>query len=136
MAGHSHGISTEAVAKKLHHNGYPLPGVPAIITTDQGGQFSLVFLQPKTNVGNTTNSNHPFHFLPNGMVERLHRTPKQAIRVTIQKGQSLTSGLGLRACIKEDLNALAKWYLEKTLVLPGNSFNLQVRPQLIPPSFL
>ncbi|GFV48746.1 retrovirus-related Pol polyprotein from transposon 412 [Trichonephila clavipes] len=48
-------ISAEAVAKTSS-----LFGVPAIISTDQGGQFHTVSssLQPETNVGNTTNSNH------------------------------------------------------------------------------
>ncbi|GFY68495.1 unconventional myosin-Id [Trichonephila inaurata madagascariensis] len=83
-------------------------GVPAIITTDQEGQFqSRLLYSLKQMLGIQRIRTTPYHPSSNGMVERLNRTLKQAIRCHNTKWtESLPVVLlGLRACIKEDLNA-------------------------------
>ncbi|GFT13550.1 retrovirus-related Pol polyprotein from transposon 17.6 [Trichonephila clavipes] len=101
-------------------------GVPAIITTDQGGQFqSRLLYILKQMLGIQRIRTTPYHPFSNGMVERLHRTLKQAIRCHDTKWtESLPVVLlGLRACIKEDLNATcAEMVFGKTIVLSGEFF--------------
>ncbi|GFS47634.1 gag-Pol polyprotein [Trichonephila inaurata madagascariensis] len=73
------------------------------------------------------------------MVERLHRTLKQAIRCHDTKWtESLPVVLlGLRACIKEDLNAsCAEMVFEKTIVLPGEIFEPSSQTPTDPSEFL
>ncbi|GFV88655.1 gag-Pol polyprotein [Trichonephila clavipes] len=73
------------------------------------------------------------------MVERLHRTLKQAIRCHVIKWtESLPVVLlGLRACIKEDLNAsCAEMVIGKTIVLPGEFFEPSSQTPTDPSEFL
>ncbi|GFY66646.1 gag-Pol polyprotein [Trichonephila inaurata madagascariensis] len=73
------------------------------------------------------------------MVERLHRTLKQAIRCHDTKWtESLPVVLlGLRACIKEDLNAsCAEMVFRKTIVLPGEFFEPSSQTPTDPSEFL
>ncbi|GFT00435.1 hypothetical protein TNCV_1981701 [Trichonephila clavipes] len=119
-------ISTEAVAKSFIANWISRFGVLAIITTDQGGQFQsrlLYSLKQMLEIQRIRTT--PYHPSSNGMVERLHRTLKQAIRCHDTKWtKSLPVVLlGLLACIKEDLNAsCAEMVFGKTIVLPGEFF--------------
>ncbi|GFY65666.1 transposon Tf2-9 polyprotein [Trichonephila inaurata madagascariensis] len=68
-------ISAEAVAKTFITNWISRFGVPAIITTDEGGQFqshhlySLKFMLGIQRIRTT-----PYHPSSNSMVKRLHRT--------------------------------------------------------------
>ncbi|GFV00923.1 hypothetical protein TNCV_1387371 [Trichonephila clavipes] len=119
-------ISAEAVAKSFIANWISRFGVPAIITTDQGGQFQFRLLYSlKQILGMQRIRTIPYHPSSNGMVERLHRTLKQAIRChdTIWTESLPVVLLGLRACIKEDLNAsCAEMVFGKTIALPGEFF--------------
>ncbi|GFY41108.1 integrase catalytic domain-containing protein [Trichonephila inaurata madagascariensis] len=119
-------ISTEAVAKSFIVNWISLFGVPAIITTDQGGQFRFRLLKSlKQMLGIQRIRTTTYHPSSNGMVERLHCTLKQAIRCHDTKWtESLPVVLlGLRACIKGDLNAsCAEMVFGKTIVLPLEFF--------------
>ncbi|GFY71720.1 transposon Tf2-9 polyprotein [Trichonephila inaurata madagascariensis] len=119
-------ISAEAVAKTFIANWISRFGVPAIITTDQGGHFqSRLLYSLKQMLGIRRIQTTPYHPSSNGMVERLHRNLKQAIRCHDTKWtESLPVVLlGLRACIKEDLNAsCAEMVFGKTIVLPGEFF--------------
>ncbi|GFV83674.1 transposon Ty3-I Gag-Pol polyprotein, partial [Trichonephila clavipes] len=73
--------SAEAVAKSFIANWISRFGVPAIITTDQGGQFqSRLLYSLKQMLGIQRFRTTPYHPSSNGMVERLHRTLKQVIR--------------------------------------------------------
>ncbi|GFY50191.1 integrase catalytic domain-containing protein [Trichonephila inaurata madagascariensis] len=67
----------------------------------------------------------PYHPSSNCMVERLHRTLKQSIRCHDTKWTVSLKVvlLGLRAHIKEDLNASCiEMVFGKTIVLPGEFF--------------
>ncbi|GFY59856.1 integrase catalytic domain-containing protein [Trichonephila inaurata madagascariensis] len=118
-------ISAEAVAKSFIANWISRFGVPANITPDQGGQFqSRLLYSLKQMLGIQRIRTTPYH-PSNGVVERLHRTLKQFIRCHDTKWtESLPVVLlGLRACIKEDLNAsCAEMVFGKTIVLPGKYF--------------
>ncbi|GFV45750.1 retrovirus-related Pol polyprotein from transposon 412 [Trichonephila clavipes] len=73
-------ISTEALAKSFIANWISLFGVPAIITTDQGGQLQSRLYSLKQMLGIQRIRTTPYHPSSNGMVVCLHRTIKQAIR--------------------------------------------------------
>ncbi|GFT83400.1 integrase catalytic domain-containing protein [Trichonephila clavipes] len=117
-------ISAEAVANSFIANWISRFGAPAIITTDQGGQFQSRLLYSLKQILGIRIT--PYHHSSNGMVERLHRTLKQAIRCHDTKWtESLPVVLlGLRSCIKEDLNVYPalKWYLEKALCFQEREF--------------
>ncbi|GFS86396.1 gag-Pol polyprotein [Trichonephila clavipes] len=72
------------------------------------------------------------------MVERLHRTLKQAIRCHDTKIESVPVVLlGLRACIKEDLNAsCAEMVFGETIVHPGEFFEPSCQTPTDPSEFL
>ncbi|GFY67369.1 transposon Tf2-6 polyprotein [Trichonephila inaurata madagascariensis] len=131
-------ISAEAGAKSFITNWISRFGVLVIITTDQGGQFqSRLLYSLKQMLG----------------IQRIRTTPTTLLRIVwlnvssypqasysvsrYKMDRVATSGpVGLRACIKEDLNAsCAEMVFGKLLCFQENSLNLQVRPQLIPPSF-
>ncbi|GFV60031.1 hypothetical protein TNCV_874392 [Trichonephila clavipes] len=119
-------ISAEAVAESFIAIWISRFGVPAIITTDQGGQFqSHILYSLKQMLGIQRIRITPYHPSSKGMVERLHRNLKKAIRCLDTKwtqSQPVVL-LGLRACIKDDLNAFcAEMVFGKTIVLPGKIF--------------
>ncbi|GFU40357.1 retrovirus-related Pol polyprotein from transposon 297 [Trichonephila clavipes] len=133
-------ISAEAVAKSFIANWISRFGVPAIITTDQGGQFqSRLLYSLKQMLGIQRIQTTLYHPSSNGMVERLHRTLKQATRCHDTKWtESLPVVLlGLQAFIKEDLNAsCAKMVFGKTIVLPGKFFEPSSQTPIDPSEFL
>ncbi|GFY76775.1 integrase catalytic domain-containing protein [Trichonephila inaurata madagascariensis] len=133
-------ISTEAVAKSFIANWISRFGVPAIITTDQGGQFlSRLLYSLKQMLGIQRIRTTPYHPSSDGMIECLHRTLKQVIRCHDTKWtESLPVVLlGLRACIKENLNAsCAEMVFGKTIVLPGEFFEPSSRIPTDPSEFL
>ncbi|GFW80496.1 integrase catalytic domain-containing protein [Trichonephila clavipes] len=133
-------ISAEAAAKNFIANWISRFGVPAIITTDQGGQFqSRLLYSLKQMLGIQRIQTTPYHISSNGMVERLHHTLKQAIRCHDTKWtESLPVVLlGLRACIKEDLNAsCAEMVFGKPIVLPGEFFEPSSQTPTDPSEFL
>ncbi|GFX23733.1 transposon Ty3-I Gag-Pol polyprotein [Trichonephila clavipes] len=74
-------ISAEAVAKSFIVNWISHFGVPTITTADQRGQFqSRLLYSLKSMLGIQRIRTTPYHPSSNGMVERLHRTLKQALR--------------------------------------------------------
>ncbi|GFY52407.1 integrase catalytic domain-containing protein [Trichonephila inaurata madagascariensis] len=133
-------ISAEAVAKSFIANWISRFGVPAIITTDQEGQLqSRLLYSLKQMLGIQRIRTTPYHPSSNGMVERLHHTLKQAIRCHDTKWtESLPVVLqGLRACIKEDLNAsCAEMVFGKTIVLSEEFFEPSSQSPNDPSEFL
>ncbi|GFY58947.1 retrovirus-related Pol polyprotein from transposon 412 [Trichonephila inaurata madagascariensis] len=99
--------------------------VPAIITINQGGQFqSRLLYCLKSMFGIQRIRTTPYHPTSNDMVERLHRTFKQALRYHDTKWiESLPVVLlGLRTCMRRgtSMHPALKWYLEKPLCFQEN----------------
>lgn len=114
----------ETVARHFYDEWISRFGVPLRITTDQGRQFeSCLFKQLNCLIGSTHFHTTAYHPQANGMVERLHRQLKTAIRCH-QSGQWTkvlpTVLLGIRSAWKDDLQATAAELLYgQTLRLPG-----------------
>lgn len=99
-------------------------GVPKLLTTDQGRQFeSHLFSALNRILGIKRIRTSPYHPVANGMVERFHRTLKQALKC--HENPRWTASLpivllGLRCTLKEDLGGTcAEMVYGTTLSLPA-----------------
>jgi transposase InsO family protein len=103
-------ITAETVATALVSGWISRFGTPLRITTDQGRQFESSLFHALSNVtGMTHLRTTAYHPQANGMVERLHRQLKAALRC--HGDEKWTEALpwvmlGIRATWKEDLKAL------------------------------
>lgn len=127
-------ISAKAVASTFVQNYLPRFGCPLKITTDQGPQFtSKLFRELTSLIGAHHIKTSPYNPKANGMVERLHRQLKSALRA---RGNSIHWDdelplilLGIRVSIKEDLNAsAAEMVYGQNLRLPGDLSNISTLP--------
>lgn len=121
-------MSTHAVAVTLVSQWFARFGVPDIITTDQGRQFeSELFRHLSSSCGIQHIRTSPYHPQANGMVERFHRTLKDAL--TAHESPNWTTRLplvllALRSTIKPDMDASpAELVYGTTLRLPGELFH-------------
>jgi hypothetical protein len=100
-------------------------GVPRVVTTDKGSQFtSAAWACMAKAVGFQHVTTSAYHPQANGLVERFHRQPKAALHarlcVTAWANHLAWVMLGLRAAPKEDSNvSAAEVIFGKKLVLPG-----------------
>ena len=104
-------------------------GVPTTLTSDRGRQFvSELWRKTAALLGtatNTTTSNHP---QSNGLVERMHRTMKAALKAKLESDPNWIDVLpvvilGMRAAVKQDLNcSAAEMVFGEALRLPGEFF--------------
>jgi len=124
-------ITAETVAEKLFEQWMTRYGVPVRITTDQGRQFEAeLFHQLMQLTGTKHLRTTAYHPEANGLVEKLHRQIKAAIRC--HETNSWTTVLpiimmGIRAAFKEDLKATsAELVFGETMRLPGQF--LEERP--------
>ena len=105
-------INAETVVDSLTHGWIAVYGVPEIITTDRGSQFSSqVFTQLLKNWGIRHIMTTAYHPESNGMVERLHRRLKESL-VALGDGERLQwywklpmTLLALRTTVKPDIGA-------------------------------
>ncbi|XP_050440014.1 uncharacterized protein LOC126845402 [Adelges cooleyi] len=118
-------IKTETVIQALFAGWIARHGAPDYVTTDQGGQFeSTAFNKFAAALGAKRIRTTAYHPTANGLVERLHRPLKAAIRANETERWVEVLPLillGFRASIKEDLGVTpAKMVYGATLRLPGD----------------
>lgn len=126
-------ISADTVVKTFFSTWISRFGSPKLITTDRGSQFEGALFKALTDTIGThrirTTSYHPE---ANGLVERWHRTLKTALTCQLSNEWVDTLPivlLGLRSCIKEDINAsTAELVYGKTLRIPGEYFDNEDMP--------
>ena len=105
-------ISAETVIDALTHGWISVYGVPEVVTTDRGSQFSSqVFSQLLQTWGIRHNMTTAYHPESNGMVERLHRRLKESL-VALGQGERLQwywklpmTMLALRTTVKPDIGS-------------------------------
>ena len=105
-------INAETIVDAFSHNWVSLYGVPEVITTDRGSQFtSQIWTQLMKTWGTKHITTTAYHPESNGMVERLHRRLKESL---IALGQDERNSwywklpmtmLALRTTIKPDIGA-------------------------------
>lgn len=120
-------ITAESVARALINGWISHYGMPNIITTDQGRQFeSKLFKELSQLTGSKHLHTTAYHPQANGIIERMHRTLKGAIKCHTSKNWTDSLPivlLGLRSTFKSDLNATpAEMLYGTTLKLPGEFF--------------
>ena len=100
-------------------------GAPNIIITDRGRQFSSTLWQELAEfLGAKLTHTTSYHPASNGLVERMHRTLKTALK-TQENPTNLFINLGfvllgLRAAVKEDLGfSTSEIFISKPLRVPG-----------------
>lgn len=136
-------MEAKTVATACYENWICQFGTPLYITTDQGTQFeSALFTALAQLIGAKTIHTTPYHPQSNGIVERWHRTLKAALMCheSVPWIEILpTVLLGLRTCLKEDLQASpAELVFGTPLRIPGEFFmseNMESDPLIFLDSF-
>ena len=98
------------MANAYVHNWVARFGVPDQMTSDRGAQFvSELWTAMSELLGTQLNPTTAYHPQANGLIERLHRTMKAALKARLNSPNWIDELpwvlLGLRTTPKEDLNA-------------------------------
>ncbi|GBN23288.1 hypothetical protein AVEN_116936-1 [Araneus ventricosus] len=117
----------EIVPQTLYTGWISRFGVPEIITSDRGTNFETNCFQALSIfLGASKTRTTSFHPAANGIVERMHRQLKSAIKCYVSSSwlEVLpTILLGMRGCLKEDIGASsAEMVYGQCLRLPGEFF--------------
>ncbi|BHF83024.1 hypothetical protein SprV_0802616500 [Sparganum proliferum] len=118
-------VQAETIVKAFVSRWVAIFGAPSMITTDRGAQFESTLFQTLLNsLGCTRIRTTAYHPAANGMVERLHRQLKTALRAAEDpenwSGNVPVALLGIRAALKSDLDcSAAELVFGTTLRLPG-----------------
>ena len=120
-------IKSETVAQALYNIWFSRFGIPESITTDRGPQFrGELFKELAKNFGIRLCPTTAYHPQANGLIERWHRTLKQAImcHTSIHWTLALPAVLlGLRTVFKPDIHcSAAELVYGQNLRLPGQFF--------------
>ena len=121
-------ITAEAVAQAFVHGWIARFGVPSTITTDRGPQFeSALWAQLTRLLGSQRIHSTAYHPIANGLIERLHRQLKAALKTYPTPERWMTSLpmvlLGVHTALKEDIHCTAaELVYGTTLRLPGEFF--------------
>jgi len=125
-------ITAETVAQRIFKEWITRYGTPTRITTDQGRQYEAELFRQLTQLTGTKHlRTTAYHPQANGLVERLHRQLKAAIKC--HETEEWTTVLpiilmGIRAAWREDLKATAaELVYGEPLRLPGQF--LEERPE-------
>lgn len=121
-------ITAETVARALLNGWIAQFGMPNAISTDRGKQFEAKLFNELARLTGTKHlRTTAYHPQANGIIERMHRTLKGAIKCHTSSNwiDSLPIVLlGLRSTFKTDLNATpAEMVYGSTLKLPGEFFD-------------
>ena len=121
-------ISAHTCARAFLYHWVSRYGVPYTLTSDRGRQFvSELWRKTAALLGTATNSTTSYHPQSNGMVERMHRKMKAALKAKRESDPNWIDVLpvvmlGMRAAVKQDLNcSAAEMVFGEALRLPGNS---------------
>ncbi|GFO12379.1 Pol polyprotein [Plakobranchus ocellatus] len=132
------GISSTDCAKALIRNWISRFGVPLDVTSDRETQFtSTLWGEIANQLGVQLHRTTAYHPQFNGLVERLHRTLKAALKARLQ-GPNWADELpwillGLRTAPKEDIGSSAAELVYRTpLTVPGDkTFRIGDREEFI-----
>ncbi len=126
--------STASCAAAFFNSWVSRFGVPTVLTSDRGVQFSsAVWRELCTTLGISHRLTTAYHPQANRLVERFHRQLKDALRARLDN-QDLTSHLpwvmlGLRAALKEDCGiSSAEMVYGDALTLPGDFLEASTPP--------
>ncbi|XP_055947014.1 probable serine/threonine-protein kinase MARK-C [Argiope bruennichi] len=128
-------ITAEVVAQAFYECWITRFGVPSLVVTDRGTQFtSELFKKLAIICGVKLRHTTSYHPQSNGKIERLHRTLKAAIRChnCIRWTESLPTVLmGLRASLRDDFSfTIAEMVFGKSIKLPDFGLSNTYQPKV------
>ena len=132
-------ITTESCVRAFISTWISRFGVPAVLTSDRGTQFtSSVWSGVCAVLGIATSTTTSFHPQSNGIIERFHRSLKSSLRARLAGSDWMSHLplvlLGLRATPKDDTGlSVSEAVYGSALTLPGEMLDV---PELTSDSFL
>ena len=127
--------STATVAHSLVRDWISVYGIPQVITSDRGPQFtSALWREICASLGVKIQRTTAYHPEANGLVERLHRSLKEALTARCDapnwSHQLPWVLMGLRSAFRPDLNASpTAMVLGSPISLPGDFWFPATQPQ-------